>query len=187
MLGADQLAWFKSEIWAAAAAGQFSQIFTDPGWNGRADVDIVTGIIVRSNSDKWCAYISERDEISDFIKESYAAHGKGVNAAIAHSDTHGIQQDETDEKNGILVWCCGPLDQGVHILPTFHANYDYTFPEWAANDQADRNVQKKMYQQMTWAEGPEHQLTLTVTARNCTPKDPGTPLSLRTLTKVYTL
>jgi phosphodiesterase/alkaline phosphatase D-like protein len=187
MLGKHQLSWLKSEIHTAATAGQFVQIFTDPGWNGTAEVNPETGVIVRSNSDKWCAYTYERDQISDFIKTSYAAHGKGVNAAVAHSDTHAIQQDATHERNGMLAWCCGPLDQGVHALPTFCESYDYTFPGWAKDGIAVRHVQKKMYQQMTWAEDSEHRLTLTVTARNCTPKDRGTPRSLRTLTKVYML
>ena len=187
MLGESQLAWLKAEIKAAARAGQFTQIFSDPGWNGTAEVNPATGIMLRSNSDKWCAYIHERDLISDFIKATYEAHGKGINAAIAHSDTHGIQQDATHERNGILVWCCGPLDQGVHVLPTFMENYDYTYPSWAKASEDARKIRKNMYQRMTWSEDADHRLTLTVTGRNCTPADRGTPRSLRTLTKEYLL
>ncbi len=187
MLGESQLAWLKAEIEAAAAARQFCQIFTDPGWNGTAEVNPRTGIIMRSNSDKWCAYIHERDQISDFIKTTYAAHGKGLNAAIAHSDTHAIQYDETHERNGLVIWCCGPLDQGVHALPTFKENYDSTFPSWAKEDEPARGTRKNMYQQMTWSEDASHQLTLTVTGRNCTPTDPNTPRNLHTLQRQYQL
>lgn len=189
MLGLTQLNWLKAEIDAASLAGQFCAIFSDPAWNGTlVEGDGLTdGKIAVSYSDKWPAYPYERDLISDYIKASYLAHGKGMNAAKFSGDTHAMQQDDgTHEKNGMRAFVCGPFHQRVHAH--FMSSYDRTFPLNA--DAPGALPYKMMYQQVTFAEAPAGTLTMTVVGRNCTPNDSGTPLTpsgMNPTPYVYTL
>lgn len=183
MLGRNQLDWLYEEIDQAAAAGQFLCIFSDPGWYGTAEIDGDFRIKV-SNSDKWIAYIHERNLISDYIAAAYAAVGKGVNALVICSDTHALQQDNgAHQRNGLASVVCGPFDQNIHALATFVESYEWTYPAHA--DEHRQLGRQQSYQRLTFREAPAGTLTVTAVARDCTPI--GGAVSRRTMRKTYLL
>lgn len=182
MLGATQRAWLLGEIDEAAVAGQFCCIFSDVGWYGTADLGADRKIMV-SNSDKWIAYIYERDLISDHITEAYARQGKGCNAMVVNSDTHALQQDSGEtQRNGLAVITAGPFDQHVHCLSPFIKAYAWTYPLHA--DKLNGRHRQQSYQQLTFAETEERELTVTCVARDCS-NSPA--VDLRTMRKTYSL
>lgn len=127
MLGSTQFDWVKSEIDAAAAAGQMVIMFTDPAWNGVTPVD-PDGYIEATYSDKWPTYIYERTQLSNYAASKLAKTSGSPNMIIIHSDSHLHQLDDGttpgtphlgmggigSDINGIVVACTGPFHQNVH-------------------------------------------------------------------------
>ncbi|MGI8700241.1 MAG: alkaline phosphatase D family protein [Nocardioidaceae bacterium] len=177
MLGATQLAWWKGQIRAAAAARQLVVMFSDPDWNGVSPGPPIP----RTYSDKWPSYIYERDLMSDF-----AASLLGPNLFIAYGDSHILQQDDgTNEKNGFASICCGPFHQNLHAH--FQNSVQWNYPDGVAQAEG-KNRNAMQYQRLTITQRPgSSTVTVTAEARDCTPKVSGTPLTVRTMTKTYTL
>jgi phosphodiesterase/alkaline phosphatase D-like protein len=177
MLGAHQLRWLERQIDAAAQGGEFLCLFTDPGWYGVAARK--GGRIMRSNSDKWIAYLHERDYITRYLNDAYAAQGKSLNAMVVSSDTHALQQDDGRHRYYPLASVvCGPFDNHVHALDAFQHAYQWTYP---ASFEGEPHMQ--MYQRLTFAEA-DGALTVTAQAMDCTS---GTGVVQRTMTKVFQL
>ncbi|MGI8701852.1 MAG: alkaline phosphatase D family protein [Nocardioidaceae bacterium] len=176
MLGPFQLTWLNSEIDAAALARQLVVIFSDCAWNGTSPGPPIPA----SYADKWPSYIYERDLISDY------AAARGAQLFIVFGDSHGLQQDDgTHEKNGFASICCGPLDQDLHMH--YQDSYQWSYPaDITEGGGPYRHAQQ--YQRLTISQQPgSSTVTVTAEARDCTRAVPGTPLTVRTLTKTYTL
>lgn len=182
MLGATQLSWLHGEFVAAAAAHQLSVIYTDPSFRGTiVEGDGMTGgRIDVSYSDKWPAYAYERAVIITDAQATLRKTAGSPNLIVIASDSHACQQDDGAlTGDGIACFVCGPLHQNIHAH--FVDSYQVggvprTYPANAAD--SGRLPSKMMYQRFTFAEAPAGTVTLTVTARNCTPKDPGAPYSI---------
>jgi phosphodiesterase/alkaline phosphatase D-like protein len=177
MLGATQLAWWKAQIDAAAEAHQLVVMFTDPGWNGTSPGPPIPF----TYCDKWPSYIFERDLMSD-----YAASRIGPNMVIAYGDSHLLQQDDgTNEKNGFATMCCGPIHQNLHAHYQSTSQWNYPADIVEGAGKARNGMQ---YQRLTIAQAPgSSTVTVTAEARDCTPGVSGTPLTVRTMTRTYTL
>ncbi len=177
MLGATQLAWWKGQIDAAAEARQLVVMFTDPGWNGVSPGPPIPF----TYADKWPSYSFERDLMSD-----YAASKLGPNLFIAYGDSHLIQQDDGfSEKNGFASICCGPLHQNLHAHFQDESQFNYPTDIVEGGGKARDGM---MYQRLTITQLPgEATVTVTAEARDCTPGTAGTPLTVLTMTKTYTL
>lgn len=176
MLGAVQKAWFKALVVEAAANDYFLVVVTDPGFLGTAALKDGPGSpIMISNSDKWCAYTVERDELDTFMADTYENAGKSVdNIVILNGDTHAIQAGKTTR--GIRNIVCSPWNQNSHALECFVDAYDYTFP--ADADAPGRQPKINCYVRVTLDNSTAGTMNVTIDARDCTPKHTGTPLSL---------
>jgi hypothetical protein len=175
MLGATQLEWLKGQIDAAASNHQLIVIFSDCAWNGVSPGPPIPA----SFCDKWPSYIYERDLISDY------AAAAGAQLFIAFGDSHGLQQDDgANEKNGFASICCGPFDNDLHMH--YQDSYQWSYPDGIL-DEGGPYRQAQQYQRLTISQDPgSPDITVTADARDCSPVVDGTPLTVRTLTKVYT-
>lgn len=176
MLGKTQRRWLLGEIAAAVANRQLVILFSDCAWNGASPGPPIPA----TYSDKWPSYIYERDLISDY------AAAQGAQLLIVFGDSHGLQQDDgTNEKNGFATICCGPLDMELHMhyQDSYEWSYPYDVPEHGG---PYRFAQQ--YQRLTISQD-EGSSTITViaSARDCSPAVKGTPKTVRTMTKTYTL
>ncbi|MGI8701857.1 MAG: alkaline phosphatase D family protein [Nocardioidaceae bacterium] len=176
MLGATQLAWLKGQIDAAVGARQLVVIFSDCAWNGTSPGPPIPV----SYSDKWPSYTYERDLVSDY------AASAGAQLFIVFGDSHGLQQDDgTHEKNGFASICCGPFDQELHMH--YQDSYQWSYPDGILDEGAPYRVAQQ-YQRLTISqEVGSSTITLTAEARDCSPAVVGTPLTVATLTKTFTL
>ncbi len=177
MLGAVQLGWWRGQIRAAAAARQLVIMFTDPAWNGTSPGPPIPN----TYSDKWPSYIYERDLMSDF-----AASLLGPNMFIAYGDSHILQQDDgTNEKNGFASICCGPFHRYLHAH--YQSDVQWNYPSGVSQVEG-KNADAMQYQRLTVTQAPgESTVTVIAEARDCTPGVSGTPKTVRTMTKTYTL
>ena len=143
MLGKAQKAWFKSEL--LSAKGKYPLIFwvSSVPWIGTAGVNYypirgnVTGFIhhlnaaqfkrdpataeddraVFNDDDFWGAFVHERQEIADFIRDKEI---RGL--CILHGDAHMLAADDGSHSDyssgggaGFPVMCAAPLDQSPSI------------------------------------------------------------------------
>lgn len=98
MLGSTQKAWFKSEISAAAAAGQMIVWVCSRAFGG----------VPTAGADHWGGFTTERTELADYIKAN--AHGRVV---VLSADAHALAIDDGTNHN----FATG----GGEPLPTFQA------------------------------------------------------------------
>lgn len=130
--------------------------------------------------DKWPSYIYERDLISDY------AASRGAQMFIVFGDSHGLQQDDgSNEKNGFASICCGPLDMELHMH--YQDSYQWSYPH-DVPEHAGPYRFAQQYQRLTITQERDSTvITVRADARDCSPAVAGTPFTVRTMTKSYTL
>ena len=127
-LGAEQLAWFKDQITAAAAAGQVVVWVGDGGWLGPAGGGGAGG-------NNWQKYDTERQEIAAHVAAS------GVPGFLRiHGDDHSLYLDDgtNNTRGGFPVACAAPMHTTANVYSATVT--DGSWPETQTNSSRQYGV-----------------------------------------------
>lgn len=118
-LGADQKAWFKSELLAAKAAGQIVFWCGDGPWLTNT---------TNGTDNSWGRYLTERAEIGAFIKSNY------IRIVRIHGDTHTLFADwgKNNTAGGFPTISAAPMHTTANAFGAV-ATTNGTYPSASTN------------------------------------------------------